>query len=148
MDSDLLLLLLNNKWGWELPFGWIPMSGEAAIPHTEVYQSEPFEAIELKAIELLKTVFNAEQLYEVDEGGSVESKLLDECVFSYDGLEHLYTNQNGDFMVYFSHEDSVTVGGEELLAALHKIWPAYKNHFWVDGDTYKMLYRHQQPNIS
>ena len=119
------------------------MTSEVVIPNTEVFQSEPFEEIELKVIELLKTVFDANQLYEIDEGNSVEFKLLDDCVFSYDGLEHLYTNQEGEFMVYFSHEDSVTVGGEKLLTALHEIWPAYKNSFWIDGDTYKLLHIRQ-----
>jgi hypothetical protein len=146
MDADWLLLLLNEKWGWELPFGWIPMTSELVIPDTEIYQSEPFEVIEAKVIELLKATFAADQLFEIEEGGRVEFKLLDDCVFSYDGLEHLYTNQEGDFMVYFSHEDSVTIGGEKLLTELHKVWPAYKSHFWIDGDTYKLLHK-QQFNI-
>ncbi|MGI4872236.1 MAG: hypothetical protein ACRYFX_13800, partial [Janthinobacterium lividum] len=133
------LLELNAKWGWELPFGWIPMTSDEEIPHTEIYQAEPFEEIAPEVIKLLKTSFNAHRIYEVEEGGKVEEKLLDDCVFGYDGLEHLYTNRQGEFMLYFSHEDSVTVGGADLLRYIHKIWPAYNHFFWYDGDTYEML---------
>jgi len=139
MDHDLLLLELNAKWRWSLSFSWIPMTGDEEIPHTEIYQADPFDAAIPQPEALLKEIFGLSTVYDIEEFGSVQVKSLPDCAFYYDGLEHLYTNRSGDFMLYFSHEDSVTVGGEKLLAEIHRIWPAYSQHFWADGDTCKSL---------
>ena len=142
MDYDLLLLRLNAKWNWSLAFSWIPMTGDEKIPHTEIYQAAPFEEAIPQIAELLEALFNSRSVYDVAEDGNVQVRSLDDCSLYYDGLEHLYTNEEGEFMLYFSHEDSVTVGGEKLLAEIHKVWPAHKNNFWVDGPTYKLLMKH------
>lgn len=139
MDHDLLLLELNAKWGWSLAGSWIPMIGFESIPHTAIYQVGPFEAAIPHPEDLLQQVFDLNTVYDIEEGGNIQIKPLADCAFYYDGLEHLYTNCNGDFMLYFSHEDSVTVGGEKLLAAIYDAWPSHKKYFWYDGDTYKLL---------
>ena len=65
----------------------------------------------------------------------MERKLLDDCILGYGGLEHLYINQQGDFMLYFSHENSVAAGKERLLNELLKIWLEYISYFWVGGNS-------------
>jgi hypothetical protein len=133
MDEDLVILELNARWGCDIPFGWIPLSdNHKQIPHTEVYNDEAFhEAVsdtDLRGI--VRKVFQAAELYEVVEGGTVSRKSLDDCFFGYDGLEHLHTNATFDFVLYFSHEESVTVGGLRLLDAIHELWPDHANHPW------------------
>jgi hypothetical protein len=98
----------------------------------EIYDSEAFsECFSRDAIILLlKQEFNVSTAYEVVEGGAVASIALNEGVFSYNGLEHMYTDASFQFLLYFSHEDSVTAGGRRLVEAIHRAWPAYKNHFW------------------
>ncbi len=115
------------------------MIGFESIPHTAIYQVGPFEAAIPHPEDLLQQVFDLNTVYDIEEGGNIQIKPLADCAFYYDGLEHLYTNCNGDFMLYFSHEDSVTVGGEKLLAAIYDAWPSHKKYFWYDGDTYKLL---------
>ena len=96
----------------------------------EIYDAEYFHHFDEEVKEVLRDSFNASTLYEIEEGGTVRLLDLDECVFRYDGLEHMYTDLSFSFLLYFSHESSVTVGGETLLDEIHRIWPESSMHPW------------------
>ena len=133
MSEDLVLLELNARWNCDLPFGWVPITGPAD-------NSEELEIYDLNAFlgwfdddairQLLAETFGISAGYEIVEGGAVEFLALDKCVFGYNGLEHMYTDNTFQFLLYFSHEDSVTAGGKRLIEAIHQAWPTHKSHFW------------------
>lgn len=131
MDEDIVLLKLNEIWKCELPFGWIPITGDAIISDTEIYQSDYFQVYIDVIRELLKAKFKLSEIYEVREGGSISIKNVNDCNFQYDGIEYLYTDFNYQIVIYCSHESSITVGGESLISEIHKLWPEYKNHIWT-----------------
>ena len=131
MTEDLVILKLNEIWECDIPFGWIPITGDKKILNTEIYQSRHFDENILNLAELLKSVYNVTELFEVEEGGRVTLKNSADCYFSYTGLEHLYTDKDFRFVIYFSHESSVTVGGKDLLNFIRNNWPDYKNHIWT-----------------
>ena len=107
------------------------MSRDATeIDTVEVYDAEYFHHFDEEVKQVLHDTFNVSTLYEIEEGGTVKLRSLNECVFGYDGLEHMYTNLSFSFVIYFSHESSVTIGGEMLLNEIHRIWPEYSMHFW------------------
>jgi len=130
MDKDTLLLLLNEKWNCTLPFGWIPITSNEKIDNTEVYGSDYFEYYIDELKEILENVFELSNLYEIREDGQFSELKISECDFEYDGLEYIYTDKNLNFVLYFSHENSTTIGGKILLEEIHKIWPDYHCHFW------------------
>ncbi|WP_226163768.1 hypothetical protein [Hymenobacter terricola] len=133
MSEDLVLLELNARWNCDLPFGWVPITGPADnSKEINIYTLESFiEWFDDGAMKLLLTdTFSISAVYEVQEGGAVAFVELDKCVFGYNGFEHLYTDASFQFLLYFSHENSVTAGGKHLIEAIHLAWPAYKNHFW------------------
>ena len=78
----------------------------------------------------IKSLFNSEAIFEIKEDGQLKSCHIDECNFAYDGLEYIYTNAALEFVLYFSHENSTTVGGQKLIAEIHRMWPEYANHLW------------------
>ena len=134
MTEDLVILKLNEIWDCDIPFGWIPIRGDRPIPDTEVYQMEHFMTNISKLQDIITDIYNVTDLYEIVEGGGVSLKNINECFFSYhDGLEYLYTDKDFRFVIYFSHESSVTVGGKDLIKVIHSIWPNYKNHIWTSA---------------
>jgi hypothetical protein len=130
MDKDLILLEVNERWKWQIPFGWIPISGNEFIEDTEIYHANYFAFFEEDIISAIARIYELGEVYEFVEGGEINAQPLDNCTFYYDGLERMYTDKQFQFILYFSHETSVTVGGKMLLEEIHKIWPEYKNHFW------------------
>ena len=132
MSEDLVLLELNARWNCDLPFGWVPITGPAD-------NSEELEIYDLNAFlgwfdddairQLLAETFGISAGYEIVEGGAVEFLALDKCVFGYNGLEHMYTDNTFQFLLYFSHEDSEKAGGKRLIEAIHQAWPTHKSHF-------------------
>ena len=133
MSEDLVLLELNARWNCDLPFGWVPITGPASnSDELEIYDLGAFiEWFDDDAIRrLLADTFSISAAYEIVEGGAVAFTELEKCVFGYNGLEHMYTDTSFQFLLYFSHEDSVTAGGKRLIETIHRAWPAYKNHFW------------------
>ncbi|OWP64549.1 hypothetical protein CDA63_04050 [Hymenobacter amundsenii] len=133
MDEDLVILELNARWGCDIPFGWIPITGDQKILETEIYDAEYFDQFIEYIRVAVKRLYRVSEVYEVVEGGAVSTQPLSTCFLGYNGLEHLHTNFNFDFVLYFSHENSVTVGGKLLLDEVHRLWPEYKNHFWANS---------------
>jgi hypothetical protein len=131
MSEDLVILELNARWGCDIPFGWIPMTGDYKLPNTEIYYSEFFDDNLIENIKHVIKCLYTDKLFEILEGGAVSVQYLDNCFFGYNGLEHLHTNDAFDFVLYFSHESTVTVGGRQLLEEIHRLWPEYKNHLWT-----------------
>ncbi|HEX8334981.1 MAG TPA: hypothetical protein VF622_20315 [Segetibacter sp.] len=131
MDKDTVLLTLNEKWDCSLPFGWIPITSDKIIPNVEIYDSNYFVYYVEEIKEVIKTKFKIADLFEIREDGQFLQLNINDCNFSYNGLEYIYTDENLDFVLYFSHENSTTIGGKELLNELRKIWPEYINHLWT-----------------
>jgi hypothetical protein len=133
MSEDLVLLELNARYNCDLPFGWVPITGPTDnSEELEIYDLDAFiDWFDDSAIRrLLEETFNIAAAYEIVEGGAVAFKALEDCVFGYNGLEHMYTDSSFQFLLYFSHEDSVTAGSKRLVEAIHQAWPDYKTHFW------------------
>lgn len=79
---------------------------------------------------LLKTQFGYTELYEIQEGGTVNYLDIENCNFSYTGLEHFYSDLDYNIIIYFSHENSITFGGAKLISEIQKIWPEHQQNAW------------------
>lgn len=131
MEEDLIKLEMNERWGCDISFGWIPITGDVVIPHTEIYQSKYFHAFFPDLQDLLRSVFNVTEVFEWCEGGNISLRNLADCYFAFDGLEYIYFDKHFQFVLYFSHESSVTVGGKELLESVRMLWPEAALHIWT-----------------
>ena len=134
MSEDLVLLELNARWNCDLPFGWAPITRPLkASEEAGIYQATSFHKRFGSTIrQLVAETFDISAMFEITEGGAVAFNRLDKCVFCYDGLEYMYTDAAFRFLIYFSHEESITIGGKLLLDRIRIAWPDYKNHLWDD----------------
>lgn len=76
MTEDLVILKLNEIWDCDIPFGWIPISGDRPIPDTEVYQQFHFATNISNLADIIADTYNVTDLYEIQEGGTVRLKKL------------------------------------------------------------------------
>ena len=131
MDKDTALLMINEKWNCDLDFGWVPITNDDAIENVEIFDSNFFQYYIEEIKEIIKIKFKVIQLIEIREDGLLKELNIDDCEFAYDGLEYIYTDKNFDFVLYFSHEGSTSIGGKELISELHEVWPEFHEHFWA-----------------
>lgn len=128
-----LKIKLNEIWGVALDFGWIPIVSDRPIPNTMIFQSEHFEKHVVNHLPtVLKETYNIDKLFNLTEAEGMQEELLEEANFIYDGLEHIYTDNNCNFVIYATHESATTVGGKELLERLFLIWPEWTKFIWTD----------------
>ena len=45
-------------------------------------------------------------------------------------LEGLFTDASLDWLIYASHEDTVALGGANLVASLDRVAPDWRSHEW------------------
>ena len=59
---------------------------------------------------------------------------LDEVDFRYTGAaEGYWCDRNLDWLIYVSHEESITLGGEWLISEIQTVWPQWQDHLWQAG---------------
>lgn len=69
------------------------------------------------------------RLWELRELETEVDYELDLTLFepTYNGSEGFWIDSSFEWLVYASHEDSVTVSGAELLPTLKAAWPAWRD---------------------
>ncbi len=120
INNDDILLALNEKWDCDLPFWWIPISWDRKIDNTKVYNSHIFEKYITNLPWLIKTLYNIDSVFEIEEWWIVSEKLSVNCEFIYNWIEYIYTNKDYEFVIYFSHEDSVTIWWKKMILEIDK----------------------------
>lgn len=121
---------------WRVPEGyWYPLADVARIDLLALEAPYFYEALlaggELHAI---LAGHGVEHVFELLEGGKVYSmKLADLCPM-YGGDEGFWCSDAMDWILYASHEGSVTVGGSWLVHAVKAAWPDWERHMWTAAD--------------
>lgn len=117
--------LLADKFGFQ-DFYWWPLNGSKPAD-TECFTDEAFSE-KLGHSNLVQTLkeMGVDQLRKINEIHEDEIIKTDD-IWSYDGIEVVYCNDNADWLIYFSHENTVTVSGKKLIDALKKNWPEFEN---------------------
>jgi hypothetical protein len=112
--------LLADKFGFH-DFYWWPLNG-AKPADTECFSDESF-CIKLGRPLLVQTIkeMGENQLHKINEADEDEI-IKTEDIESYNLIEVVYCNDNADWLIYFSHENTVTVSGKKLIDALKKNW--------------------------
>jgi hypothetical protein len=117
--------LLADKFGFQ-DFYWWPLNGPKPVD-TECFTDEAF-CEKLGHPILVQTIkeLGENQLHKINEIREDEIIKTDD-IWSYDGIEVVYCNDNADWLIYFSHENTVTVSGKKLIEALKKNWSDFDN---------------------
>ncbi len=132
-EKDELILRLENEWEVRSHY-WFPLvvSGDKKPPHTEAFQATYFE--EELTHDTLRQIFeshNITTLFEWREGAMMCEIELAQFHPYYTGLEGFWFTSQLDWLIYASHESSITVGGEWLLLAVQAAWPNWERRVWT-----------------
>lgn len=127
---------LKNRWGVE--GYWYPLDRAPDAeppPHAQAFNADPFfePGLQQQLRDALAEVgvSRAWELRELDTDTDKEIELaLLEPV--YTGAEGYWTDASLGWLVYASHESSVTVAGETLLPELQRRWSDWRHHLY-DG---------------
>lgn len=128
-ESKQIWSLLRQKW--HIPDGyWYPLT-EASLSNIAAFQNKSFyEALPPALLTTILKARDIERLWELREFG-VEYE-LDNSLFDpyYNGAEGYWSSAELDWIVYASHESSVTVGGW-LLEEIKARWPSWQAKTWT-----------------
>jgi len=129
---------LRARWGIA-GFYWYPLDREETAkppPHAMAFDAEPFG--EEHVLELLRTALaglDAVRVLQLCEPPEPDRELALEWLESvYEGSESIVTDASCSWVVYASHESSVTVAGEQILPALQEAWPEWGD--WTSWSEY------------
>lgn len=118
--------LLADKFDFR-DFYWWPLNGGPKPADTQCFTDESF-CVKLGRPLLVRTLkeMGTHQLHKLTEIHEDEI-IKTEDIESYNLIEVVYCNDNADWLIYFSHENTVTVSGKKLIDALKKNWPDFDN---------------------
>jgi hypothetical protein len=120
---------LKSKWGMERRSYWYPLT-EASVSGVVAFHTHEFEAaVPAPALVRKLSTMGIERVWELREHGPefVEDvELFDpQCT----GAEGVWTSEGFDWVLYASHESSVTIAGK-LLPVVQSMWPEWQLHRW------------------
>lgn len=100
---------LTDRWGAE--FHWFPL-GEKTHPSLVAYDLASVDEAALKReIWSFLSGRRISRLYELREYGPCYEMEFEADDFTYNGAEAFWSESEGDWIVYCSHENTITVGG-------------------------------------
>ena len=132
-ERDQLMLRLGNEWSVKGSY-WYPISGineEKRPVHTEAFQAKYFEQeLTHNTLRQIFATRGITTLFEMRENGEMAEIELIQLHPFYTGLEGFWFTEKLDWLIYASHESSVTVGGPWLLSAVQAAWPKWENRIY------------------
>lgn len=126
MKNEPIRNKLVEKWGAEGL--WTPLNGEKATESIDYFEYDEFQSA--FGIEKLKEIIEeieSEPIHEISEIHEDKLVRITE-IDEYAGIEMFYTNNNADWVIYLSHENTITIAGKELLDTLKKRWSNYSDY--------------------
>jgi hypothetical protein len=116
---------------WQIPEGyWYPLA-ECKLSDVVAFKTRSFD--EAVAIERLRVIFAArgtDRVWELREYGPEYEEDLALFEPFYNGAEGYWSSGDMGWIIYASHESSVTVGGW-LLQDVKAMWPSWQSHVWT-----------------
>lgn len=130
-ESNVLWSALGTRWG--VDGYWYPIDRAADAlppPDTAAFQAEPFfdsRLVGWLAHFIRRT--GAERGFELREGTGSADREIDLELFRpwYNFDEGFWVDGSGDWLLYASHQGSITIAGAQLLSGLKSVW-----HNWED----------------
>lgn len=134
-QAERVLLWNKVKRHWQIPDPgqWYPLIGEPAhLSNILCLQEEWFSfAITPDILSNILKGQGIRRVWGIKEGAGlvweVETELVEPW---YDGLESYWTSRELDWILYVSHESSVTIAGDWFIDAVKKAWPDWQQHQW------------------
>jgi len=134
-ESATLWAKLNERWGIGKQGHWYPLIGEDLPSNVIAFQAEHFHAevrpAVLQSILAKRGIDRVWELREDNPDYEIDLELFEPV---YDGAEGYWTSRELDWIVYASHERSITIAGKWLITALKTAWPDWKQGLYTEWD--------------
>lgn len=120
---------IEREWSLSRRQYWYPLT-ETEQTGVEAFQAPYFlRAATPERLRGLLALRGITRVWELREYGPEYELDLSALETYYNGAEGFWTSPTIDWIVYASHESSITVGGW-LLADVKQVWPEWKRHIW------------------
>jgi hypothetical protein len=127
---------ISERWGIREQF-WYPLSCKEPPPGVVALQADWFyHAIPLASLRALLTDRGITRVWELREDGRDYELAMELLEPWYTGLEGFWFADTCDWLIYASHESSITLAGQWLIDAVQSLWPAWHEHIY-DGWEYE-----------
>jgi hypothetical protein len=128
-ESDSIWEKLSSRWQISKWY-WFPLAIEKP-ENVEGFQDTYFEK-EIGAEKLRAILQNhkVEKVYEIREYGADYELELSVFEPYYSGAEGFWCDETFDWIIYASHESSITIGGW-LLPEIQNIWTNWEERIWT-----------------
>lgn len=124
---------VEERW-YTIDDYWYPLVPDVCPADVIAFDSDQFRAaIPLNALHNILKKHNISCVWEIAEG-AMHGWEMDCDMFDpeYTGDEGYWTSEGYDWLVYASHERSMTVAGEWLIAEIKQIWVDWKQHLYQE----------------
>jgi hypothetical protein len=122
---------VQSRWGVIRREYWYPLI-DRTNDNIEAFQDKSFEkVITTDGLRAILANHGLTRVFELRESG-VEYELDLSVAFDpyYNGDEGYWCAEQADWIIYASHESSITLGGW-LLDEIKHIWPDWRQHIWI-----------------
>lgn len=129
-EVQTLLGEAQRRWGLTRA-AWFPIAGDRPAG-VEVFDTT--KSAEGALEEVLRRALveqQIERLIEIREWGASHELDLTCAQLYYNGAEALFMDSSLTWLVYASHESTVTIGGTALLQAIASEWPEWRDSLWT-----------------
>lgn len=122
--ADHLLKKLLSIWDIEKHY-WYPLY-DCKRSDVIAFNADYIEDIESKVLDIQNFLLsqNKDRIFEMQEDRTIQMIETTSLDPSYDGHygERFWFNEDMNWVIYASHEGSITFGGQELISALKDKW--------------------------
>jgi hypothetical protein len=128
-EADAVWCALGVAWGVPARAFWYPLC-ESSVTGVTAFRSVVFhEAVPARVLRRELVKLGADRVWELREYGPEYVEDVELFEPEYTGAEGVWTAPAHTWVIYTSHEGSVTVAGA-LLPAVRRVWPDCDQHRW------------------
>jgi hypothetical protein len=128
--------LFKERWHAEIGH-WYPLTEKPEGVDVEAFHITIFSReVGYERLRRMLLRRGVSRIFEVHESGQSGYELDvgdSDPEYGYEGMEVWWTNGEGDFVVYASHESSITFAGW-ILDEVRKAWPQWKSNTYTGWD--------------
>jgi hypothetical protein len=125
---------LKQQWGLTPQLHWYPLSASIPPAHVVALQEDWFaQRVPPDVLRQILMQRRVRRVWELREAGSFPQYETDVALLVPwgGGGEHCWTSEKVDWILYTSHEQSVTIGGKWLLNLIKQAWPQWEEHIYT-----------------
>jgi len=129
VESDRVWTALGSVWGIPERAYWYPLCETSVTDITAFSANDFHEFVPAHALRRKLADLSIDRVWELREFGPEYAENVELLDPFYNGAEGVWTVPGYAWVMYASHESSVTIAGT-LLAEVKRMWPNWQQHQW------------------